>query len=720
MERTNRLIDYYLPPGEGFVLESLVATTYQVDFEFVEEELLAVAFGVRSPISRLKAFRSELERRLQKAEVTVLYDLSGCDRLARLSPRIDAIPIVTRKLHSKISLLMWVRVDCVGGEKPDRRMRVIVGSANLTRQGFRHNYECVVSVDFGGRSTSSRTLLTTAIEIVQQIAAESKSPQLASQLAALSVQAGLLSDGTTGAGDPVALVAAPEVVRTVRDNWSAISAKAPETVTVVSPFWAEGITAAEALSDLFQQLGPPANLDLVCRGEKSPDGKKWLPVFDSSVAIELKKRLRSRLCLRATLPDAGQQNSSQSPDDIGDETEESEFGNRLGNGNHNSSEFQRDLHAKLILVDGTAGSVLYAGSSNCTRRGLGLGGPSNFEAGFVYRLTPRQRKQLVGLLAFAGPATEVHADSVPATVQPTAEEDYFVPAFLAEVIATGSMVTVTFRDTVPHDLVVLMPIPARSGDNGYWLLYRAETLGQRQLETVTLDLASCQKCDDRLQQLPTDSTGQQILPHVFVKVRWQGHSALFPVRFDDKTQLPLLLFGRKPTEGELIEYFLFGTEPDEEDDGGGLPGEGTKGQKPDAPVDTSKILAYFIRRFVQAIPGIEAEIRCAGYSPSSLDAVLRGPISPLELAERAFASLTRPPIRDEPQKTLTAVGFQLTEILAAILRCKAAIVDSELQMCFDPVVSRCREMLNSLVTQQAGLQTEGFRLYQARILGDAQ
>lgn len=66
MERTFRLIDYYLPPGEGFVLESLVATTYQVDFEFVEEDLLAVAFGVRSPISRLKAFRSELERKLQK------------------------------------------------------------------------------------------------------------------------------------------------------------------------------------------------------------------------------------------------------------------------------------------------------------------------------------------------------------------------------------------------------------------------------------------------------------------------------------------------------------------------------------------------------------------------------------------------------------------------------------------------------------------------------
>ena len=41
MEQTRRLLDYYLPPAEGFVLESLVSTTYQVDFEFFEEEALA-------------------------------------------------------------------------------------------------------------------------------------------------------------------------------------------------------------------------------------------------------------------------------------------------------------------------------------------------------------------------------------------------------------------------------------------------------------------------------------------------------------------------------------------------------------------------------------------------------------------------------------------------------------------------------------------------------
>jgi hypothetical protein len=717
MERSCRLVDHYLPPGEGFVLESLVATTYQVDFEFFEEELLAAALGVRSSVSRLKAFRSELERKLQKVEVSVLYDLGGCDKLARLSPRIDAIPVATRKLHSKISLLMWVREEQVDGAPPDRRMRLIVGSANLTRQGFRQNYECVVSIDYGGKHPAPRSLLTTAIGLVQQIGAESQIPQLSRQLAAFTAQASLLPDGTAGPDDPVTLVAANEVVSAIWDSWAALSNKAPETVTVVSPFWAEGSTAPEALFHLFQRLGSPASLEMVCCGETSADGKSWLPVFDSSLAVELKNRLGSRLYLRAALPDAGQQDSSLTLADSGDELEEKELATRLEATNPNGAPVQRSLHAKIILLDGAAGSVLYAGSSNCTRRGLGLGGANNFEAGFVYRLTRRQKNQVSGLLTFAGPATEVLSGNPPSTVQPPTEEEKFVPRFLSEVVASGTIVTVRFRETSPADVVLLMPIPARSGDHGFWLLYRADAHSQP-AQDVTVDLAVCERCDDRLQPLPADSSAQQVQPNVFVEVRWNGHLATFPVRFDDKTRLPLLLVGRKPTEGDLIEYFLFGKEPEEWVEGDGFAGQEFNVPSLDAPIDTRRILAYFIRRFVQAIPGIETEIRRAGYSRASLDAVLRGPTSPLELAERAYASLTLPPASDEPAKTPTAVGFQLTEILAALLRSQALVTDSGLQECFPPVVARCREMLDTLVSKHEELRAEGFRLYQKRILGD--
>src|SRR5262245_41650160 len=172
MNTSNRLLDSFLPPQEGFVLESLVATTYQIDFEFLEEELLPVALGVRGPVSRMRAFRSELERRLQGTEVTVLYDLAGCDRLARLSPRIDALPIASRKLHAKITLQLWTRAEADAARIPDRRLRLLVGSANLTRPGFRENYECMAVLDYGGQDTPPREVLQAALALVREASAD--------------------------------------------------------------------------------------------------------------------------------------------------------------------------------------------------------------------------------------------------------------------------------------------------------------------------------------------------------------------------------------------------------------------------------------------------------------------------------------------------------------------------------------------------------------------
>jgi hypothetical protein len=306
------------------------------------------------------------------------------------------------------------------------------------------------------------------------------------------------------------------------------------------------------------------------------------------------------------------------------------------------------------------------------------------------------------------------------TVQPLSEEEAFAPSFLAEVVAAGTVVTLRFGKAVPSDALVLMPIPAKASDAEYWLLYRGDGHSQPPAQTFKVDLASCQRYDECLNPLVATVADQAIVPHVFVEVRWEGHSATFPVRFDDKARLPLFLVGRKPTEGELIDYFLFGREPDEWDDTDGTAGNESIASDADTPIDTRRILAYFVRRFVQAIPGIEAEIRRASYSRASLDSALRGPTSPLELAERAFNNLACPPASDEPQKTPTAVGFQMTEIIAALRRCRPAAGNPDLHACFDPVIARCQELLDTLVCQHAELQTVGFRLYRTQVLGENQ
>ena len=51
--------------------------------------------------------------------------------------------------------------------------------------------------------------------------------------------------------------------------------------------------------------------------------------------------------------------------------------------------------------------------------------------------------------------------------------------------------------------------------------------------------------------------------------------------------------------------------------------------------------------------------------------------------------------------------------------CRSGIADPALQDCFEPVIDSCRKMLSALVAQEVELQTEEFRRYQFRILGDA-
>lgn len=708
MAAFQKLLDSYIAP-EGFEFESLIATTYQVDFEFFEEELLAIALGIRTPSSRVRVFRTEIERSLRKKSVTVLYDLRGSPTAKRSSPQIDPLPILGRKLHAKITLLMWVRLAQGAGERAVRRVRLVLGSANLTRAGFRENYECVVSLDFGDRNSPRRSVLEDAIRFIGSIGAGGNSPTLARQLGEFQAFAATVPANSQAKNQPIDFVSADTAMQILRKEWDALDGTRPNSVTVVSPFWPEGSTAAQAMKRVVETLAGPKRLDLVCRGVLSPNGADWVPEFDPVLAVQLRPLINGQLFLRPTLPDAGLE---EEDNDKGDETETEEIGRALPGNDPAISEASRALHAKMIFVDGDKGSVIYVGSSNCTRRGLRLGGTTNWEAGFIYRLSRSGRNQLQRLLDMAGKAVEVFPGKAPLSVAPVREPDEPVPDFLSEIVATRTTVTVRFQgeSSIPQDLIMLMPIPASLEDAGYWLLYpqgNSKVQG-KQLNVVLGDALRCDELRKAMPPLPED---QLFGPNVYVDVFWDGKKGVFPVRFDDKASLPLLIAGRRSTEGELIDYFLFGRQPDLDGDGSG----GGRGTEPhtdkDAPVDTRRILAYFIRRFVQAIPGIEAEIDRANYSRVALEATLRGPTSPLELAERAFASLSQAPAADEPIKTPTAVGFQLVEIISALKRCRNRISEKELQECFDPVLSRCMEMLDQLAAQSPSLGGGSFANY---------
>lgn len=233
---TDHLLELYLPPKDGLALESLIATTYNVDWDFVEEELLRVALGVRSPVSRLLGFRSELERRLERTDVSIIFDLRGAER-QRLSPRIDPIPIAGRKQHTKISLLLWSGKSPSLNE-PYRQARLIIGSANLTQMGFRQNYEVVSVLDFGMRESAPKQFLLDAVSLIRELTAGIRPSQLETQLNEFDNFAGNLHEVDTSDLYPWRFVKGDNLIPSLQEAWKSIGKEPPNAIKIASPFLA--------------------------------------------------------------------------------------------------------------------------------------------------------------------------------------------------------------------------------------------------------------------------------------------------------------------------------------------------------------------------------------------------------------------------------------------------------------------------------------------------
>jgi hypothetical protein len=679
MSDRQRLLALYVPP-EGFALESFLATTYRADLEFIEEELLPVALGVKAPVSRARAFRSELERRLAACDVTILHDMRGCDRPIRLSRRIDLLPVPRPKLHSKVVLLVWTRA--VEGGAPERRVRLLVGSANLTREGFRENHEVMAALDFGSGHRTPRRLLHDVLAHLRQVGAETPSPRLDAQMANVEQLTVSLPAGIDSTEWPWRFADAQQVVPSLAEAWRVPGAEPPERIIIVSPFWPTGEQPEEPVVRLVQAIGTPSRVELVCESAQ-PSG---LPLVPPTLPPRLRDRLGCPVFVRLALHGAG-----PSAGDAGDDTEDAALGAPA------DGEARRALHAKLVIVLGRTRAALYAGSSNCTRRGMSLGGPANREAGFVYRLGKKELPLIEQLLAFASEPVEVRAGQPFATEPPPQEPEGPAPVFLLEALAEDGAIRIRFRpgEAVPADLEMLMRDPV-SVDAPPWplLASAARPLGGE----VSVPVPEGRQVDSS------------------VEVRWDGHAAWFPVRFDDKDALPLVPAGRRPTEGELIDYYLTGRDPDGEAEGLSS-AAGQFEAVVDEVVDTRRILSYFIRRFVQAVPGIEAEVRRGGYAEPSLRAALFGPASPLALARQALSSIGRRS-PDEPAKTPTAAGFQLVEIAAALLRCRTTFAEGPLRDLCERAARECCTMLDGLARQHPGLGQGPFKLYRDALLGE--
>jgi len=185
---------------------------------------------------------------------------------------------------------------------------------------------------------------------------------------------------------------------------------------------------------------------------------------------------------------------------------------------------------------------------------------------------------------------------------------------------------------------------------------------------ILLTVLAGNTAESRVVDLDSD-TLRELLRQRVVVVAWyedaQHLRAEFPlnVSAQAREQLPFADASLLPREGDLIAFYqgriAFGDVfPSANGDDEGDTENPTAASE--STVDTSQILSYQIREFVEALPGIRQELSRSSTTVPNIRLAFLGPISPLALAREVEKSVVR-------GRSTTAVAFQFVELLACVL-----------------------------------------------------
>ena len=690
-------------PPEDHRLTSVLTTTYELDAEFLEEDLLPSALGVSIPSVRRRAFRLSLERHLQDVETTVFVDVDGY-RAGRQTPRIDLVPVPRRrggqaipKMHAKVTVLQFAPRRR-GARMEDHVVRVLVGSANLTAAGYCTNYEVMSALESRpDGDPKESTLVRAALAWLDGALAPVHTTQ---SLRQLTTARGVV-EARKQTKDPkhTAFVGSPQT-KLGEAVEKLTTGVVFETVTLVSPFWPGGDSPTDLVDRLGTMLGglPPV-VRLVGRGV-AREGR-WLPEVPVSLAVALKRR-GARVFVAPASPDHGVETSAR---DVG-ETTETDAAVEVGRAR--VREHKRALHAKVLLAEGPKTSLLAAGSFNHTRRGWGMQSP-NTEAGLVWRMDGKGRTALGTVLSFVCDAdfVEVKGDPSDWVVDPrereTEQSAAHWPGFLVAVEGgTDWIRLVCDPEDFPEGGLALsmrdirgLRSPDQDSPVFEWTI-RAEDASQAD---GALDWGRLPLPDNALDQ------ASQPLPRLVdlqLDLQWEGGHATVPVRFVDKDAMPIVMSGKSPDEQTLIAYFLgLWRETDEAGFNHALP--------PTLPIpgssaradshDPTGILSYRIRSFIQALPGVRTALEDVPPSEGAVRRALRGPTSPLALGKKAVEGFHDP----TGGKSHVAAVFQVAELVGVVQRAELPeLPDGREQVLRSEVIDELQAMLVQLDPTTSG------------------
>jgi len=632
-----RLVDRLRPDtSRTGKVRRLLATTHNLQADFFDSDFLCTALSISQADFAGHSGQLALQRKLAELDYCgVLCEARSYEQ--RPSLRTDIRPVTLRGacLHAKLVVVEY-----------EHAVRVLVGSANLTESGYRENREVcgehLAHHDEPQKLAQAAAILRGARETLSVFAA--RAPGFLSELDAVLMRVDAWAPKAEPETSPVAWSdGAHPLWRTVIDRWPA--GKRVERLCIVSPFWSEDGSSHTPLRRLLGELRERDALAARCSVELFVESEPL-----SSGGFQAKKL---PVIYYADFPEVSIRALPVDP-----KVAAADLDLKL------DLTTLRTLHAKVLVLAARDRALAYAGSGNFTRNGFGFRAPAgngtgalaNIEAGWLFELTP---KDIAALLpATANEGQTIVSQPEPGAVAPSeedAEEAKFWPMALLSAELTPSTdaevlkLTTHWAEETPSGWQVFVGSPAVVVEGSNPPLFA--TAGGACTVVTPLSAASL----------------QTLLRERHIVVVAPEGAATFPVNVaagDARHRLPLSPAGAKPGESDLLAYYQGRITFDDlyPDPEGGTPVDGNAARDARAAqsVDKTRIQAYQIRAFVDALPGIRRELQAAAGTRGVLYQAFLGEVSPVALARHVLGQVSL------GNRSVTAAAFQLVELIALL------------------------------------------------------
>lgn len=660
MKATPLLDMWQKPDGAGDPV-GVLATTFTLDPDFFERNCLARFLALESVNEGTESAEDlvaclELEEGLRAPMVTVLADRSAHAERSSLRWDLLLCHVATGLLHSKVAVLLW-----------ENAARVIVGSANLTAAGYRHNIELAMAADLGPTCLFPGPVLTAIADelasyldlvpgLGREVPARRQAARILQQFRArISAQTALrprvLVTHAASNGRERPLDKLPEV-------WNGPQ---PLEAVQVSPFWDAGdTTVLTAVSKLLTGR-PAANRSHRVAVTLGPAGEISFPP-------------ESRLHV--------------------DEVVE------LGPLDTNI----RTLHAKALVVQSNQWIAALVGSSNHTMAGLGLGTGSarrhrELNVWIGAALDSPEGKALRALVPCGKPVSLDAQYEAPEDEDEPEKVATLPPFFqLCRLSKTG--------DTWQLDLTFDRSIPPKE-----WRIWLPNG-------KVLVDSSTCRASDSGASFVQAIDPEQ--LP-MFVDVAWDGHRATWVVIADDRHDLPPGLGLSDLRSAHLLDALATGKTVAQilreklERDGLASMSRTPVGIETDPlkRFDSRSSLLRRGRALASALSALETRLARPVTTLDALDARLAGPLGPLFIADKLVTEF------HEGAQPRSETLFTLAEIALSVSRVPWAQVVQYIDAADG--IARVRSLLDALDGQRAQIGPEPADLaqYAARAIKEA-